>query len=411
MATSGWSANTAVSDRIRLPASKYNYNQLIKLLLSDVNNGKDLCDQLDDAFYFQSDIRYSQPDTRVSSYRPFTDRKADSQPRLLFSQFGITAYNGPLPEPYQEWIFRELNDGYRTRQRSALLDFIDIFNHRFLAIQHQNRAEQRISLQTPPPNESSVAKRIECFAGFFEDRNYDSVNLAASANSIGNTQQTQSTVQHDETESVQQKRLEKRVVQAFSGLIVNPRKTAGFIQSLVGVVFNCKVSVQQFSGHWLALSQSDVSVLGGQNAELGSQAIIGAKTWDQQSLIDLNIGPLDYEPLCRMQKGGQWHDTLKGIIQYASDGQWDCRVTLNANWASLPQSKLSSCTGQKTERFALGRNSWLKSRLKQSSLVKSQFQADDSSPSITEYSEQLGITSVLRYPMIPVARSQFMVRV
>ena len=408
MAAIGWNSDFAMNASLQSQARQYNVNQLIKLLLLNGDRSKDLCDQLDDVFYFQSDIRYAQPESQVTDFKQGYSRKADSKPRLVSSHFGIASYNGPLPDPFLDWIFRELNDGYRTQEQTALLDFIDIFNHRFLAIQHQNRAEQRVSLQSGQPNESTVAKCVESLAGFHDDRSYQQVAFEQAFAGDGPTTEKDTLT-------------EKRLIQSFAGLLYNPRKSSGFIHSLLAAVFACPVAIDQFSGQWLNLDSQDTSKLSNKNSQLGTNTILGSKVWDQQSQIKVNLGPLKYDQLCHLLAGGSQHDALISVLRFASDGNWDALVVLSVELDDVPLSKLTKKSEQYHELgLRLGRNSWIKSQPQRASLYKVSKQTSDSTLGVAQseslnkddeeqYVQRLGQTSLLRYPEARKLSTQFRV--
>lgn len=252
------------------------------------------------------------------------------------NHFGIVSFNSPLPLPYVEWIFRELHNGFRNEKHSSVLDFIDIFNHRFLSIRHQNRAEQRLSLTSEHPNNSVVARRIESLAGFDDRRLFDLVKIG-----LYNRQ--------EQIDVEGEKEVEHHLIQTFSGLIYNPRKSANYIKTVISTVFNAPVKLEQFLGQWLPVEKEDQNSLGKANHALGEQFILGQSCWDQQSLIGIRIGPVSYKALVSMIKGGVLHSSLISLIRFLSDGDWDCELGILIRNEDIPQSLLHG----KISRFSL----------------------------------------------------------
>lgn len=341
MATVSGRTNLTLSEKIRLNASAFNLDQLIKLLLMQEDNGQgEICDKIDDGlFRVQSHIRYDMPPTDISGIASIT-KKSDPHGipinRLLLNHFGIVSFNSPMPLPYVEWIFRELHNGLRNEKYSSILDFIDIFNHRFLSIRHQNRAEQRVSLSSDHPNRSVVARRIESLAGFDDQRLFDLVKIG-----LYNRQ--------EQVEAEGEKEVEHHLIQTFSGLIYNPRKSADYIKTVLSTVFNAPVTLEQFLGQWLGLEDEDLNSLGKANHSLGDQLILGKTCWDQQSLIGIRIGPVCFKTLVDMVKGGVLHSSLVSLIGFLSDGDWDCEVGILIRNEDIPKSVLQG----KVSRFSL----------------------------------------------------------
>lgn len=366
MASLSRRSNATVIDDIEKNVTAFNLDQLIKLLLAEDDvRTEEICDRIDHLFVVSSHVRYDLPPSIISGLKKVervnSEGESKAVTKLLLNYFGIAAFNSPLPQPYIEWIFREIHDGLRKRERSPILDFLDIFNHRMLAIRHQNRAEQRISLSADHPNHSDVAKRIESLAGFFDIRMFDLV-------AIGLYNRKDQLL--DERE---QKDVEHHLIQTFSGLMYNPRKSSAYIKALLSSVFNAEVVVEQFLGQWLTLEQEDVNQLAVVNSILGENTILGKKCWDQQSLMGITIGPLNYQTFLAMMPGGRFHRSLVSLIRFLSDGDWDCRVRLTLAAKDIPLATLVSETGAQPSSaddaeyassfgMKLGATSWLKSQ-------------------------------------------------
>lgn len=359
MATNSRRSDTVVADEIRNNVTAFDLDQLIKLLLSDdEQNSQDICDRIDRLFSVSSHVRYDLPPKAISWYGeegPVAQSGSNKMStKLALNYFGIAAFNSPLPQPYVEWIFRELNDGLRKKGKSPILDFLDIFNHRALAIQHQNRAEQRISLSSQHPNHADVAKRIESISGFYDVGMFDLIDISMQARESEGTEL-------DKSKRNDKKNVERHLVQTFSGLLYNPRKSIEFVKAILSTVFDEKVEVQQFLGHWLPLEKEDRNRLGVKNTSLGGNVVLGKECWDQQSLMGITLGPLGYNKFLDLMPQGKLHDSLLSLIRFLSDGDWDCKVRLMLAEPDIPFCNLVSFSPEtRVEGRLLGRNSWLK---------------------------------------------------
>lgn len=85
MATASGRTNLTLSEKIRLNASAFNLDQLIKLLLMQEDNGQgEICDKIDDGlFRVQSHVRYDMPPTDITGIASITKKATLMACRLI----------------------------------------------------------------------------------------------------------------------------------------------------------------------------------------------------------------------------------------------------------------------------------------------------------------------------------------
>lgn len=180
--------------------------------------------------------------------------------------WGLVGYVGVLPNHYTQLVI----DRVRHKD-TALLDFLDLFSHRQLALfyraweKHFVPAGIERAIRTREP-ESDLLR--ECLLSL-----------------VGRG--TRST----------RKRLEvlDDVCIYYGGLFVDA-PNAESLQQMLADFLDLKVQVLSLFGDWLRLPRSEQTrfdALGG-HCQLGFDAIVGEKTWDPAAKFRIRIGPVSY---------------------------------------------------------------------------------------------------------------------
>ncbi len=187
-------------------------------------------------------------------------------PRLQQRFFGLLGPNGPLPMHLTDFAReRILHGGDPTLSR-----FLDVLNHRFLALLYRAWAQAQPTVSLDRPAED----RFAWLAGFFR----------------------------------------------------------------------VPVRVEQFVGHWMRLPEQDRTRIGidTEGARLGVGAVAGARVWDRQHKIRIELGPLDLERYESFLPGGSAIGRLVALVrQYLClELEWDARLKLRRE--QVPRTRLGS---------------------------------------------------------------------
>ena len=78
--------------------------------------------------------------------------------------------------------------------------------------------------------------------------------------------------------------------------------------------FNVPVEIEQFVGAWYPVdeeSQCSLGENGGYSEQLGLGAVVGDETWDQQSRVRIQLGPLTLEQYLDFLPGHEGHRQLR----------------------------------------------------------------------------------------------------
>jgi type VI secretion system protein ImpH len=289
----------------------------------------------------RTDIRFDFPPSRVSYYGVTGH---GSLPSLGINDFGIAGIYGPLPQAYTEWLQQEIANGNR-----GIVDFLDMFNHRLLSLRYQVRARSRVSLSTQKPNDAPVAVATNATMGFGNRQLFGQLTVTP------------------------------RLLQTYAGLLANCRGSMQTVKALIGSVFSTQVQVTQLTGQWRYIEASDRTRIAGtdavsgdtaRNHALGVNTVLGAKSWDQQGMITLTLGPLPWQRVLDLMPDGAEHAQLVELIRFLSNRRWDCAVRLNVLRSAIPRTRLTARTSARQQQLSgrgdraemrLGRTAWLKS--------------------------------------------------
>src|SRR5690625_4699135 len=183
---------------------------------------------------------------------------------LAVNFMGLTGPTGTLPRHYTNLVQERL----RHRDR-ALADFLDLFNHRLIALFYRAWAKYRLPVQyedhARAEQRDPITRALRALAG-------------------------QQPFQQQETQLY------------YGGHFARHTRSAAALQHMLQDFLGHPVTIESFIGQWLPIQPADRAVLGrlGRNHHLGSGILIGKRVWDVQSKFRIIIGPLrqsDYEQL------------------------------------------------------------------------------------------------------------------
>ena len=230
-------------------------------------------------------------------------------PRLQVRLFGLLGPNGPLPIHITEYARERL----RHVGDPTLSRFLDLFNHRFLALLYRAWAQAQPHVNHDRPHDDHFSIYIGSFLGIspasFRDR--DSVPDLAKL--------------------------------FHAGVLIRQVRHPEGLASILQHFFRVPASVEEFVGHWLRLGVRERTYLGRDGATLGGGAVVGRTVWDRQHKFRVRLGPLTlarYESfLPRSGDEGNLRKLVDWVRQYLCfELDWDVRLVLNRN--EVPPLKL-----------------------------------------------------------------------
>ena len=330
MATSGRSENTAVA---RWPIAElldrepylFEFFQAIRLMARiaphrQVVGGFNL--PAAEVVRFGANPDVSFPASEIQSL----DLRGGQPPLMRVNFMGLNGPQGVLPRAYCELV----NDRIRARD-TALRDFLDLFNHRILSLFYQ--AWEKFHFEIP--YERGELDRFS---------RYVLALLGLDTPGLQNRQDVA-----DDS------------LLFYGGLLSMHSRSATGLRQVLGDYFGVPVEIEQFVGAWYPVekeSQCSLGESGGYSEQLGLGAVVGDETWDQQSRVRIQLGPLTLEQYVDFLPGHAGHRQLRSLTRFYSSGEYDVEVQLILRRLEVPACELKAQDG---DGWQLGWTSWIKS--------------------------------------------------
>lgn len=261
----------------------------------------------------------------ISRVRAGVSAQEDEAYVLSTAVMSLAGAQGPLPLPLTELVLA------RTAARDlATADFLDIFNHRFLAFLYRSRQKHHVGLNWQSPQSSALAGCLDSLSA---------LALKSVAKTPGG-----------ETPWLRHAGLLGGAPRSMSGLLV-------MLSDRLGVV----AKGHQFCGGWRQLEPRDLTRLSTRAPprvrSLGHGVVLGHRVWDQSAGITLEFFDLTMQRLRGLLKGGEAHGLMTWMIRSYLAQDVEVEMLLHVK----PTELQSSTLGQK-EPLRLGLTSWLVTR-------------------------------------------------
>jgi type VI secretion system protein ImpH len=237
----------------------------------------------------------------------------------------LAGANGPLPLPFTEMLLE------RTAARDyATADFLDIFNHRFLAFLYRSRKKHHMGLNGLAPQSSPLAACLDALSALGLGAGVRAPNGDAGW------------LEH-------------------AGLLGGAPRSATGLLAMLSHRLEVRATARQFCGGWRRLESEDTLRLDsrGRGPRLGRAAVLGRRVWDQSAGICIMFHAMPLKRLEQLLKGGRDHALMNWLVRRYLPQDLDVDIVLQVRSEELEPSVLG---GQRPMR--LGWTSWLVSQSK-----------------------------------------------
>ncbi|MBT3326771.1 MAG: type VI secretion system baseplate subunit TssG [Gemmatimonadales bacterium] len=338
MARSGRNQRLPVVEELQQAGYAFDFFQAVRLLETmrpeavPIGTG---ADPSLEAIRFRSDPTLSFPASEVLDVS-LPDGEDDGPAEVLVSFLGLAGSQGPLPRPFTELLLDRLAAG-----DTATRDFLDIFNHRLVSLLYRAKEKHRVGMRIQSPEKSRVADMGLSLIGMGADALRDRMDVA------------------------------DRSLLFYAGTLSHSRRTAVGLEGLLSDYFahalqpdpgrpTGRIRVREFIGRWHELGEDQGTVLGMRDGRcvLGVDAVMGGRVWDQQGMIEIVVGPVDFDAFERFLPGGDSLGPLTDMVSWYLRDDLDFAVRLILEREQVPGTVLT--TGSTSSR--LGLTSWLKTR-------------------------------------------------
>jgi type VI secretion system protein ImpH len=245
---------------------------------------------------------------------------------LATAVMSLAGAQGPLPVPFTEMVLQ------RTAARDhATADFLDIFNHRFLAFLYRSRKKHHMGLNWKSPQSSPLAACL------------DALSSLGLHTGLGHSLSVAS---------------REGVWLRHAGLLGGaPRSMTGLL-AMLSDRLGWGVKGAQFCGAWRNLEPGDLTHLGRtathRAPRLGRSLVLGKRVWDQSAGIVLEFSNLTLSRLRRLLPGGDDCNQVHWMTRRYLQQDLDIDMVLHVAVRDIPLTVLGS-----HQPLQLGLTSWL----------------------------------------------------
>jgi type VI secretion system protein ImpH len=241
--------------------------------------------------------------------------KVNGNYKLKNSYWGLLGINGPLPSHITEYAIERQ---YRIKD-NTLTEFLDIFHHRFLSLFYRAWADAQPTVSHDRADSDIFSQRISVFSGSVAavKRDFDA---------------------------------EHNRYQNLAGLYSQKNRGATSLAQILTQYLEHPVEINEFSGDWYSLQESEKTALGSANATLGIDSILGARTFQRSFNFSIVIGPLSYQDYIDLLGNKQRFSTLKELTIKTVGAEYRFSIKLVLKAYQTQPSHLG--------KARLGINSW-----------------------------------------------------
>lgn len=304
-------ATVPVSDveaLLRREPWRFTFYQAVRLLLRLRNSA------LDDAVHFSAHSTLSFPASEVHALTVRPTGPAD----MTVNFMGLTGPVGVLPGNYTEAIIEQ-----ERQRRHALRDFLDIFNHRLIALYYAAWEKYRFAIALERGgNADQFMAALRAVIGIATPGLQERAGREYSA---------------DPRSAVPDQAL-----CFYAGLLSRHARSAGSLQQLLASYFGVKVEIEQFVTVWRQLDVDTQCMFGDKQTpsqRLGLGAVAGDEVQDASSVVRIRLGPMSRDHYVSFLPGGDAWGPLRTLLRMFSD-ELDFEIQLVLEREQVPESRI-----------------------------------------------------------------------
>lgn len=311
----------SLGDVVQHEGAQFDFHALVRLLESfceDSTGVGEAVNPCDEPARFRALVTMEFP--RSDVHRVVMDHVETAKgvvPLVETHFFGLAGVQGPLPAPYAQRILREMqNHSY------AMRDFLDIFNHRLLALLHRIRKTYWVGVASQCPEETPVGQVLRAFIG--------------------------------ENSWVTDHLVPIRCLLAMAMCFWQRPRSADLLRVMLSVFLREQVVLKLWQPGWRSVADSQQTAIGrwGRYQVLGQSVVLGQRFWDVTRSFTIQVGPVSLEQYYNLLRNGKLFGAIQNIC-HAYTGQQQM-YRLNIIWSApeRPESRLG--------KARLGSTAWLR---------------------------------------------------
>lgn len=270
----------------------------------------------------------------------------DRDTRVCVNFMGLTGPSGVLPRSYTELLIARRLDRDRGAQ-----EFLDIFNHRLVALFWLAWAKHRPEIGREFGFQNSVLRYLEHLVGL-------------------GTPALQARLHPGKHGTTGAKPLPGAAMAYFSGLIAQRPHGERAIAQVVSAVVGAPVEARGCLGTWQTITDEARTRLGRNGHQLGAGCVLGARYWDRQTTLRLTVGPLRRDKFNALLPRGERLGDVIELTRFLTGLALDLRVRLSLRADEVPPLRLGA---RGADRPQLGWNTWLRGPPRQQPATDAEF--------------------------------------
>ena len=231
-------------------------------------------------------------------------REAVERIEITPAFMGLLGVSGALPTFYTEMLAERETYHRDTAARA----FLDIFQHRAVALFYQAWRKHRLPVQYEADRRNHFMPLVLALAGVGQRGLRE--RLRGAEGGVA-----------DDT------------LAYFSGAMQQRPVSAATLRQIIGEYFRVPVAVEQFIGRWFTLPPGSATSLGLANAVLDSSAVCGERVWQRDLRMRLTLGPMPRDEFHRFLPGGTAALALRELLTLMTGVslEYEVRLALHAN--------------------------------------------------------------------------------
>lgn len=283
----------------------------------------------EETVHFKAQTGMGHPAQEVVSCR---ERSDGQPPEMVVSFMGLTGPSGVAPDFYTEFLVAQ--DAARN---AAAGDFLDLFNHRLVALFYRVWARTRMAVRV----EEAAKPLSDPFA----------VAIAA-ASGLG-LQAARPLLDADGGDLL-----------GVAGHLNGRPCSTGRLQRMLEGLYKVPVRIDEFEERWIEIPESDQTRLSGAPGgaaynQLGVTAISGARRMDVQSSFTVRMGPLGIDDFRMYLDDDALAASLRKVIRLAVG----CGMSFNLRLVLRREEVPRPVIDRSGSAMRLGYTSWLVSEV------------------------------------------------
>ena len=281
----------------------------------------------DDPIRFGQEPSLAFATSTINSYKPGARGEPD---RMQVNFMGLFGPHGALPLHITEYA----RDRERNSRDQTFVRFCDIFHHRMVSLFYRawavNHAAVSFDRVADDPDSDRFGFYLASIIGLAETtlRRRDAVPDIAK--------------------------------QHFAGRLAQQSKPPEGLAAILSDYFDMPVDVEEFVGQWIDIPESDRLKFGADPAigRVGESAVIGSRMWDCTQKIQIRIGPVGLEDLCKLLPQQRSFSKLVGWVRnyVGYEFNWDAQIILKKE--EIPKAQL----GGNGPPSMLGWTTWMSTK-------------------------------------------------